>query len=121
MSAGVGVGQVEASIGDADINSGSGTANAGQDVVVRALSDTYWTDVSGAIAVGTGSAGVGIGGDIVVQVKDTRAFIAQGADVTAANDVVVHANNSDRIINSAVSVGGGSNAGVSGAAPSALL
>ncbi|EHI49802.1 hemolysin-type calcium-binding region [SAR116 cluster alpha proteobacterium HIMB100] len=116
LSAGVGVGQVEASIGDADINSGSGTANAGQDVVVRALSDTYWTDVSGAIAVGTGSAGVGIGGDIVVQVKDTRAFIAQGADVTAANDVVVHANNSDRIINSAVSVGGGSSAGVSGAA-----
>ena len=74
ISAGVGVGQVEASIGDADINSGPGTANAAQDVVVRALSDTYWTDVSGAIAVGTGSAGVGIGGDIVVQVKDTRAL-----------------------------------------------
>ena len=78
--------------------------------------DTYWTDVSGAIAVGTGSAGVGIGGDIVVQVKDTRAFIAQGADVTAANDVMVDARTTDRIINSAVSVGGGSNAGVSGAA-----
>ncbi len=116
LSAGVGVGQVEASIGDADINSGSGVANSAQDVVVRALSDTYWTDVSGAIAVGTGSAGVGIGGDIVVQVKDTRAFIAQGADVTAANDVMVDARTTDRIINSAISVGGGSSAGVSGAA-----
>ena len=39
--------------------------------------------------MGTGSAGVGIGGDIVVQVKDTRAFIATGADVRAADDAIV--------------------------------
>ena len=75
----------------------SDVAHTDQDVLVRAVSDTYWTDVSGAIAVGTGSAGVGIGGDIVVQVKDTRAFIATGADVRAADDVVVQAYNSDRI------------------------
>ncbi len=116
LSAGVGVGQVEASIGDADINTTNTGAHSEQDVVVRAVSDTYWTDVSGAIAVGTGTAGVGIGGDVVVQVKDTRAFIASGADVTANDDVVVHAFNNDRIINSALSVGGGSTAGVSGAA-----
>ena len=116
LSAGVGVGQVEASIGDADINTTNTGAHAEQDVVVRAVSDTYWTDVSGAIAVGTGTAGVGIGGDVVVQVKDTRAFIASGADVTANDDVMVHAYTNDRIINSALSVGGGSTAGVSGAA-----
>ena len=121
LSAGVGVGQVEASIGDADINVTSDVAHTDQDVLVRAVSDTYWTDVSGAIAVGTGSAGVGIGGDIVVQVKDTRAFIATGADVRAADDVVVQAYNSDRIINSALSVGGGSSAGVSGAAAIGVL
>ena len=70
----------------------------------------------GAIAVGTGSAGVGIGADVVVQTKDTKAFIARGADVTANDDVIVHAYNNDRIINSALSVGGGSTAGVTGAA-----
>ncbi|MDC1135924.1 hypothetical protein OAT45_04360 [Alphaproteobacteria bacterium] len=116
LSAGVGVGVVEASIGDADINTGNSGAHADQDVLVRAVSDTYWTDVSGAIAVGTGTAGVGIGGDVVVQDKDTRAFIARGADVTANDDVVVHAYSNDRVINSAISVGGGSTAGVSGAA-----
>ena len=51
--------------GDADINVSNSGAHADQDVVVRAVSDTYWTDVSGAIAVGTGSAGVGIGADVV--------------------------------------------------------
>ena len=116
LSAGVGIGSVEASIGDADINVSNSGAHADQDVVVRAVSDTYWTDVSGAIAVGTGSAGVGIGADVVVQTKDTRAFIARGADVTANDDVIVHAYNNDRVINSALSVGGGSTAGVSGAA-----
>ncbi len=54
ISAGVGVGRVEASIGDADINTINTGAHSDQDVVVRAVSDTYWTDVSGAIAVGTG-------------------------------------------------------------------
>ena len=46
---GVGVGQVEASIGDADINVTSDVAHTDQDVLVRAVSDTYWTDVSGAL------------------------------------------------------------------------
>ena len=115
ISAGVGVGAVQASVGNASINSAAGVAHSDQDVVVRAVSDTYWTDVSGALAVGTGSAGVGIGGDVVVQVKSTSAFIGQGATVIAARDVDVQASNKDRVINSAVSVGGGSTAGVSGA------
>ena len=121
LSAGVGVGTTEASIGNATINNDISAAHANQDVTVRAISDTYWVDLSAALGVGTGSAGVGVGGDVVVQVKNTDAFIANGATVKANQNVEVLASSKDKIINSAATLGIGSSAGVAGTAAVGVL
>ncbi len=57
----------------------------------------------------------------MVQVKDTRAFIARGADVTANDDVVVQPLIMTVSLILHLSVGGGSTAGVSGAAAIGVL
>ncbi|MGC6476026.1 MAG: leukotoxin LktA family filamentous adhesin, partial [Parvibaculales bacterium] len=114
LSAGVGVSTTEASIGAATVRTTGGGNNA--DVMARAISDTYWVDLSAALGAGTGSAGVGVGGDVVVQVKNTYAFIENGADIDADGDVVVNADNKDRVVNSAATLGIGSTAGVAGTA-----
>ena len=117
LSAGVGVNTTEASIGtNATINNDISSAHAQQDVAVKAISDTYWVDLSAALGVGTGTAGVGVGADVVVQVKNTDAFIAQGAVVKANQNVLVKADARDKIINSAATIGVGSTAGVAGTA-----
>ena len=92
------------------------SAHDDQDVVVKAISDTYWVDLSAALGVGTGSAGVGVGADVVVQVKNTDAFIAEGAVVKANRNVIVQADARDKVINSAATIGVGSTAGVAGTA-----
>ncbi len=114
LSAGVGVSTTEASIGSATVRTTGGGNNA--DVMARAISDTYWVDLSAALGAGTGSAGVGVGGDVVVQVKNTYAFIENGADIDADGDVIVNADNKDRVVNSAATLGLGSSAGVAGTA-----
>ena len=117
LSAGVGVSTTEASIGTgALINSDISLAHASQDVLVRAVSDLYWVDLSAALGIGTGSAGVGVGGDVVVLVKDTDAFIAEGAEVRANRDIGTEATAKNKVINSAATIGIGSTAGVSGTA-----
>ena len=117
LSAGVGVNNTEASIASGvTINNDISAAHDDQDVIVRALSDTYWVDLSAALGVGTGTAGVGVGADVVVQVKNTDAFIAQNAVVKANRNVVVEADARDKIINSAATIGVGSTAGVAGTA-----
>ena len=122
LSAGVGINTTEASIGaGATINNDLTGANESQDVTVRAISDTYWVDLSAALGVGTGSAGVGVGADVVVQVKNTDAFIGQGAVVKANQNVLVEANGRDKIINSAATIGVGSTAGVAGTASVAVI
>ena len=120
LSAGVGVNTTEASIA----NGATVTANhdgTTADVIVRAISDTYWTDLSAALGAGTGSAGVGVGGDIVIQVKNTLAYIGTGATVRATQDVLVEASNKDKIINSAATLGLGNSAGVAGTAAVGVL
>ncbi|MGC6512260.1 MAG: leukotoxin LktA family filamentous adhesin [Parvibaculales bacterium] len=120
LSAGVGVNTTEASIA----NGATVTANydgTSADVIVRAISDTYWTDLSAALGAGTGSAGVGVGGDIVIQVKNTLAYIGTGATVQATQDVLVEASNKDKIINSAATLGLGNSAGVAGTAAVGVL
>ena len=122
LSAGVGVGTTEASIASgATVNNDLTSAHYDQDVIVRAISDTYWVDLSAALGVGTGSAGVGVGGDVVVQVKNTNAFIGTGATVKANGNVEVLASAKDRIINSAATIGIGSTAGVGGTAAVGVL
>ena len=122
LSAGVGVGTTEASIASgATVNNDISSAHSDQDVTLRALSDTYWVDLSAALGVGTGSAGVGVGADVVVQVKDTSAYIGTGAVVKAKRDLEVFASAKDRIINSAATIGIGSTAGVAGTASVAVM
>ena len=117
LSAGVGVGTTEASIASgASVNDDISSSHADQDVTLRAISDTYWVDLSAALGVGTGSAGVGVGADVVVQVKDTSAYIGTGASVKAKNDIEVLASAKDKLINSAATIGVGSTAGVAGTA-----
>ncbi|MGC6517441.1 MAG: hypothetical protein ACON49_05385 [Candidatus Puniceispirillaceae bacterium] len=122
LSAGVGINETEASIGNgATINPDITLAHSDQDVTVRAISDTYWVDLSAALGVGTGSAGVGVGADVVVQVKETDAFIAQNAVVKANRNVEVQAAARDKVINSAATIGVGSTAGVAGTASVAVI
>ena len=117
LSAGVGVNNTEASVASGvTINNDISSAHSDQDVIVRALSDTYWVDLSAALGVGTGTAGVGVGADVVVQVKNTDAFIAQNAVVKANRNVQVEADARDKVINSAATIGIGSTAGVAGTA-----
>ena len=117
LSAGVGINTTEASIGEGvTINNDLSSAHSDQDVIVRAISDTYWVDLSAALGVGTGSAGVGVGADVVVQVKNTDAFIGQNSVVKANRNVQVEADARDKIINSAATIGVGSTAGVAGTA-----
>ena len=117
LSAGVGVNTTEASVASGvTINNDLSSAHSDQDVTVRAISDTYWVDLSAALGVGTGTAGVGVGADVVVQVKNTDAFIAQNATVKANRNVTVQAAARDKIINSAATIGIGSTAGVAGTA-----
>ena len=58
---------------------------------------------------------------MVVQVKNTDAFISQNAVVKANQNVAVEAAARDKIINSAATIGVGSTAGVAGTASVAVI
>jgi len=115
LSAGVSANTTEAYIGSATINGSNASAASGQDVIVRAKADMNWIDISGAIS-GGGSVGVGLAGDVITQVKTTKAYIASGATVNAKDDVNVKADSKDRVVATVASGGGGGSVGVNGTA-----
>lgn len=61
---------------------GKFAAGAGQNLTVTSLNDTDIISIAGALALTTGSAGVGAGVDVEIISKTTRAYIGRGAIVS---------------------------------------
>ena len=100
----------------AQINTGSGTPDAGQDVYVLASDNTEILSVAGAIGIGK-TAGIGVAGDIAVIDKETLAWIGANTTVNAADSVFVLARSNEDIIGVAATIAGGKTAGVGASAP----
>lgn len=106
-------------IDDAAVINGSAAAGVDQSVTVHARSDTDIVSLAGAI--GGGQTGVGIGLDVGAVVKDTRAWIADTAEITAAGDVTVEALSTEDVISIGLSAGGASSTSVMGALDAYVL
>jgi len=91
----------------------SGNANADQSVTLLALDNLTIVDGAGGIS-GGGEAGVGLGLDVGVFFRDTEAYIASSASVSAKGDISIMAPTEVNITSLAAEVGVGESAGVSG-------
>ncbi|RJR48541.1 MAG: calcium-binding protein, partial [Desulfobacteraceae bacterium] len=78
---------------------------AGQDVLIQASDTTVIKGGAGGLGISGNSAGIGIGIDVGVITKDTRAYIGPSAEVHAAGDVTVQATSSEDILSIAVAGG----------------
>ena len=77
---------VHAYIGEnAKVNQGTTNESGDQSVVVLASDRTDHIGVAGSVALG-GIAGIGAGVEVGVLTKDTQAWIAAGANVSAQRD-----------------------------------
>ncbi len=103
----------------AQINRAAGGADA-QNVELRASDDTTVFDLAGALA-GGGSAGVGLAADVLTLSKDTEAFIAASAAVSARGDVTVKADSSENIVSLSASAGLAGSVGIAGSASVPVL
>jgi hypothetical protein len=103
----------------AQINQAVGGAVA-QNVEVRASDDTTVFDLAGALA-GGGSAGVGLGADVLTLNKDTEAFVTASAAVSALGDVAVIAGSSENIVSLSASAGLAGSVGIAGSASVPVL
>ncbi len=107
---------VHASIDEnANVNRGATGESTDQSVVVLASDRTDHVGVAGSVALG-GIAGVGAGIEVGVLTKDTQAWIAAGAAVSAQRDVRVLANAQETVVSVAAAGAGGLTAGIAGAA-----
>jgi filamentous hemagglutinin family protein len=101
-------------IGDADINQGS-ALNTGRSVEVNAASQSNLITVAGS-GGGAGAAAVGGVLDVNTLSKSTKAFIGEGANVSADKDVKVVAESGQNIVSAGLSIQGAGGAAVGGAA-----
>ncbi len=101
----------KASIGiHSTIDASSTTSGVNPSVSVQAEDDTTILALAGTLTIG-GNSGVGAGVDVGVITKDTEAWIASGANVTADGDVIDKAISDEDIKSISASIaGGGSNA-----------
>ncbi|MCZ4315718.1 leukotoxin LktA family filamentous adhesin [Comamonadaceae bacterium G21597-S1] len=115
IAASVVLSSTEAGIGrNARVNTDANFANAAQKVDVQAT-DRVITVSAGGAGAGGGAAGVGATLDVTFAKNTTSAYIDSGADVSAGQDVLVHAS-SEKYVNSVTIAGaGGGAAGVAGA------
>lgn len=101
-------------IGDADINQGS-VLNTGRSVEVNAGSQSNLITVAGS-GGGAGAAAVGGVLDVNTLSKSTKAYIGEGARVSADKDVKVMAESAQNIVSAGLSIQGAGGAAVGGAA-----
>jgi hypothetical protein len=94
---------------------GFNTAGAAQKLTVAADDETTLVNVVGALALTTGSAGIGISIDVEVINKDVSATIGDGAQVHAGGDVKVAATTKEDFFELAIAGGFSEGATVSGA------
>jgi len=88
--------------------------DAGQSVTISALDDTDVVGVAGA-AAGGGTAGVGAASDTGIFIKNTRAFVDDGATVDAtAGDIALTATAKEVHVSTAIGLAGGGSVGVGG-------
>ncbi|NNU43173.1 beta strand repeat-containing protein [Ramlibacter montanisoli] len=69
----------------------------GGDIEVAASDTLTLVSAAGGLAASTGNAGVGIGLDVGVIVRDTTASVGAGADLVAGDDISVEATSADDI------------------------
>ena len=86
----------------------SGTPN----LSITASDETTIVSVAGSVAVG-GTAGVGVGADVLSLVKDTQAYIDSGATSSVDGDIDVSATSKEDITSVAAGIAVGGTAGVS--------
>jgi len=79
---------------------------------VTATDTTQIVSVAGSVAVG-GTAGVGVGADVLSLTKDTQAFIDSGVNSQVDGNIDVSATSSERITSVAAGIAVGGTAGVS--------
>ncbi|MBX3093015.1 MAG: hypothetical protein KF680_00510, partial [Cryobacterium sp.] len=87
----------------ARVNEDNVGASATQGVALAARDDTISSGKAGALALG-GTAGVGVGADVQVITKDTRAWIAPGVELAANGNVTVDATSTEKVLS--ISAGG---------------
>ena len=102
------------------INKDTSNENADQSVKVLASDRTTLTGIGGSIAI-SGKAGIGVGIDVSVLVKDTIARIGSGADVEAKRDVLVKVFSHEKIVSVSAGLAGGATGGVAGAVDVSVL
>ena len=83
-------------------------------VKVQATSTTDIVSFAGALGLSAGAAGVGLGVDVTVIDKDTRAYIGSGAQVDSDGNIEIDANSSEDILSIAANAGIAQNTGVAG-------
>ena len=105
---------IEASIGNVQVNAVNTGAHAEQSVLVAAGSDLYHLGITGS-AAGAGAVGVGAGADVAVINYSTVAKIDASANVTARRDVNVLAKSKQDLVSIAAAFGVGGSVGVAGA------
>jgi len=91
----------------------SGSANADQSVALMASDNLTIFDGAGGIS-GGGKAGIGLGLDVGVFFRDTEAYIASSALVSAQSSISLMAPTQVNVTSLAAEVGAGGNVGVSG-------
>jgi hypothetical protein len=91
------------------------SVTAGGSVTIEATDILHVFSAAGGLAATTGGSGVGIGIDVGVIERNTTAWVGSGADLTAGDDIVVHADSDDDVKSIAASFGlSGGNVGVAG-------
>ena len=99
---------------DGQVNQDSSFSSSTQSVQVQARNDLRELGVTGGLA-GGGTAGVGLGADVVIVLNQANAAIDDGARVNAGGDIQIDAWAAKRAESYVLAFGGGGTVGVAGA------
>ena len=106
--------ETEAWIENSSVNVGVTGDDQQQSVIVRAIDDTELWGIAGAIG-GAGTAGIGLGADVGMLEKNTRAYVEYSTIETLNNDVIVQAISTEDIFSVSASGGLAGTVGIAGA------
>src|SRR5271165_7216 len=108
--------------GGSKINKGGIYApSAGQTFTITADNDTTITSIAGALGLTTGDAGVGVGLDVEIISKTTKAYLDSGAQVDAGGMVSITAESSETMLSIAATAGVADEAGIAASISVAVI